>query len=411
MIVIVRTKRKLDVQSPNSSPVVLDYPPGITRRTFLAGAAAFGLPAWAGLTNGRAAEPVVAPAAAPIDIAAQRAQGKLGLALIGLGGFSTNSIAPELAFSKNVYFAGVVTGDPKGKGRKFAAQYGFPEANIYSYEDIPRMADNKDIDIVHIVTPNGLHAAHTIAAIQAGKHVMCEKPMAITSADCQAMIDAAKKAGLYLGIDYRLHFEPNNLEMMRLATEKVYGAVKSLDTEFSWKRGKSKPWLSDKKLAGGGTMYDTGVYSIQAGCYITNTEPIAVTATATADPAYPPGIEGEMNVLLEYPGGVKQHGCASYERGRQSFSVTAENGTFSCTGASFAQSVFGKPSPKKIVLPDGTSPKIGNTLQLAVLHDKFVEAIRSKQPFACPGEMGLRDIRILEAIYASVTQGGQRVTV
>ena len=402
MIDIVRTPRKIHGEPTTRSLVELDHCPGITRRTFLTGAIAFGLPVWVGLT-GRAAEPV--------DFSAQRARGKLGVVLVGLGGFATNSIAPELALSQNVYLAGVVTKDTKGKGRRFAAQYGFPEGNIYAYEDIPRMADNKDIDIVHVVTPNGLHAAHTIAAIQAGKHVMCEKPMATSSADCQAMIDAAKKAGVYLGVDYRLHFEPHNLEMMRLATEKVYGAVKSLDTEFSWKRGKGKPWLSDRKLAGGGTMFDTGVYSIQAGCYIANAEPIAVTATATADPAYPEGIEGEMNVLLEYPGGVTQHACASYERGRQSFSVTAENGTFACAGSSFGQSVYGKPSPKKIVLPDGTSPKIDNTLQLAVLHDKFVEAIRSKQAFACPGEMGLRDIRILESIYASVAQGGRRVTI
>ena len=374
----------------------------ISRRSFVAGAIAFGLPAWLGL-HGRASTAV--------DFSAQRAQGKLGVALIGLGGYSRVSIAPELASAQNVYFAGVVTMDKEGKGRKFAAQYGFPESNIYSYDEIPRLADNPDIDIVHVVTPNGLHAAHTISALQAGKHVMCEKPMATSAIDCQAMIDAAKKAGLYLGVDYRLHFEPNNLEMMRLASEKVYGQVKSLDTEFSWKRKQNKAWLSDIKLAGGGAMFDTGVYSIQAGCYITNAEPIAVTATATADPAYPPGIEGEMNVLLEFPDGVTQHACASYERGKQLFKVTAEKGTFSCTGSSFVQSLYGKPSPKKIVLPDGTSPNILNTLQLAVLHDKFAEAIRSKQPFACPGEMGKRDIRILEAIYASVAQGGHRVTV
>ena len=350
-------------------------------------------------------------AAGSIEFDAQRAQGKLGVALTGLGGFATDSVAPELAFFQNVYFADVITRDPQGKGRKFAAQYGFPEENIYSYEEIPRLADNKDIDVVHVVTHNGLHATHTLAAIKADKHVMCEKPMATSSADCQAMIDAARQAGVYLGINYRLHFEPHHLEMMRLVTDKVYGAVKSLDTEFSWQRGNAKPWLSDKTLAGRGAMFDTGVHSIQAGCYTTNATPIAVTVTSLVDPAYPPGIEAEMNVLLENSGGMTQHACASYERGPQAFSVTDENGTFSCRGSSFGQSVFAKPAPKQIVLPDGTSPKIANTLQLAILHDKFAGAIRTRQPFTCPGEMGLRDIRIMEAIYASVAQGNQRVTL
>ncbi len=346
------------------------------------------------------------------DPAEQRRQGKLGVLLVGLGGFSSASIAPELASSQNVYFAGVVTGDPDGKGRRYAAQYGFPEKNIYTYDQMPQLADNRDVDIVHVVTPNGLHAAHTIAALQAGKHVMCEKPMAISSHECQAMIDAAKQADRYLGIDYRLHFEPHHLEMMRLAKEKVYGAITSISTEFSWHRGNGKPWLSDKRLAGGGAMFDTGVYSIQVGCYIAGATPVAVTAFPSAtDPGYPPGMEETMKVNFEYPGGVTHEGRASYASGKEELVVHAERGSFSCTGKSFSQSAHAKPTPKQIVLPDGTKPELADTLQLAVLHDRFAEAIRTKQPFACPGEMGLRDIRILEAIYESAATDSKRIMV
>jgi predicted dehydrogenase len=376
-----------------------------TRRAFIKGAIAFTAPTLLGF-------PRIALGASSSPFAQERAQGKLGVVLAGLGGFSNGSIAPELASCQNVYFAGVVTADPLGKGRRYAAQYKFPETNIYTYDQIPHLADNNDVDVVHVVTPNGLHAAHAIAALQAGKHVMCEKPMEISSQRCQAMIDAAQKAGRYLGIDYRLHFEPHHMEMMRLANEKVYGAVTSLSTEFSWHRGNGKPWLSNKTLAGGGAMFDTGVYSIQAGCYISGATPIALTAfPSTTDPGYPPGIEETMKVAFEYPGGVTHEGRATYTAGREEFIVHAEHGTFSCTGKSFSQSVHGKPMPKQIVLPDGTKPTIPDTLQLAVLHDRFAEAIRTKQPFACPGEMGLRDIRILEAIYESVAQGSKRVTL
>ncbi|MEO7768818.1 MAG: Gfo/Idh/MocA family oxidoreductase, partial [Ferruginibacter sp.] len=141
---------------------------------------------------------------------------KIGVALMGLGGFATDTIAPEIAFSKNVWLAGVITGDPQGKGKAWAKQYGFPEKNIYHYNEIEQIRNNPDIDFVHIVTPNGLHAAHTIAVAKAGKHVLCEKPMAITSAECKEMIEACKKAGVLLGVNYRLHWEPHHLKMMEL---------------------------------------------------------------------------------------------------------------------------------------------------------------------------------------------------
>jgi len=378
----------------------MNKPSGTTRRSFLTGAIAFGAPALIGLSTRRALA------------SDHRADGKLGVVLIGLGGFSTASIAPELASAKNVYFAGVVTGDPKGKGRKFAEQYGFSEKNIYTYEQIPRLADDSEIDIVHVATPNGLHAAHSIAAARAGKHVMCEKPMATSSEECLAMIEAARKAGIYLGVNYRLHFEPHHREMMRLAKEKVYGDLKSIDTEFSWRRGQRKPWLSDKKLAGGGAMFDTGVYCIQAGCYMMDAVPIALTAVpATTGQNYPSGIEESMSVVFEYPGGIVVHGRATYQYGRQQFVANAEKGTFACTGSSFGQSVNGRPAPKEIALPGDKKFKAPDTLQLAVLHDQFAEAIRTKGTFACPGEMGLRDIRILEAVYDSVAQGSRRTKV
>jgi len=339
-------------------------------------------------------------------------EGKMGVALCGLGGFSGASIAPELPVAKNVYFAGVITGSPETKGKAWAKQYGFSEKNIFTYADMARLADCKEIEIVHVVTPNSLHAPHSIAAAQAGKHVMCEKPMATTPEECEAIIEAAKKAGVMLGVDYRLHFEPHHQEMIRLAQQQIYGAVKTISSEFSWHRGNGKPWLLDIKMAGGGTAFDTGVYSVQAGSYITGETPIRATAvpTTTRD-VYPKGIEETMSFTLEYPGGAVMQGRASYAYGAENLDVHAEKGTFSCTGKSFSQSVHGKPSPKKVILPNGAVENIPDTLQLAVLHDEFASAIRDKRPFACPGEMGLRDIRILKAIYESVAQGGKSVPV
>jgi glucose-fructose oxidoreductase len=334
-------------------------------------------------------------------------KGKIGVALMGLGGFSKDTIAPEIIFCKNVWFAGVITGDPEGKGRAWAKEYGFPEKNIYHYDQIAELRNNPDIDFVHIVTPNGLHAKHTIEVAKAGKHILCEKPMAITSDECRLMISECKKAGVLLGINYRLHWEPHHLKMMELTKNKTYGNLKSIDAEFSWKRGDNKPWLLDKKMSGGGAFFDTGVYTVQAGCYLTNEKPTRVTAipTTTRD-VYPKGIEETMTAIIEYPSGVVMAARASYASQTNLFNANCENGNIICDSDwQFGQSYKGKPSLKSLKLPNNEIFKANGTLQLAVILDAFADSIANKTPFKTPGEMGLRDIVITEAVYRSASSG------
>ena len=179
---------------------------------------------------------IVAPALVGLNpsVRAQSARGgKLGVALCGLGGFSRNNIAPELPSAKNVWFAGAITGDA-AKGREWAQQYGFSEKNIFNYSDMARLADAKDIDIVHVVTPNSLHAPHTIAAARAGKHVMVEKPMATTSTQCEQMIAAAKSAGVRLGVSYRLQWEPHHVKAAAFLATGTIGNPSNGTYEFSW---------------------------------------------------------------------------------------------------------------------------------------------------------------------------------
>jgi glucose-fructose oxidoreductase len=175
------------------------------------------------------------PALAGLNVAvrAQAArEGKLGVALCGLGGFSKQSIAPELPSTKNVWFAGAITGDA-AKGREWAAQHGFPEKNVFSYAEMARLAECADIAIVHVVTPNALHAGHSIAAAEAGKHVMVEKPMATSSAQCEAMIAAARTAGVQLGVSYRLHWEPHHRKAIEALAGGAVGTLANGNYEFS----------------------------------------------------------------------------------------------------------------------------------------------------------------------------------
>ena len=124
---------------------------------------------------------------------------QLGVALVGLGGYSTGQLGPALLETKFCRLAGVVTGSRK-KGEKWAREHGFPASSIYSYDTMDRLADNPAIDIVYVVTPNALHAEHTIRAAKAGKHVICEKPMAVSVAECDAMLAACREAKVKLSI-------------------------------------------------------------------------------------------------------------------------------------------------------------------------------------------------------------------
>ena len=208
---------------------------------------------------------------------------KLGVALVGLGNLSTHQIAPALQNTKYCRLTGIVTGTP-AKAEKWKAQYNLPDRSIYNYDTMEKMADNPDIDIVYVVTPNALHAEHTIKAAGAGKHVLCEKPMEVSAERCQQMIDACKKAGRQLAIGYRSRFDPHNIECIRLAREKVFGKLRIIEACFEIHLDQPpSAWRFHKDLSGGGCLMDVGIYALQATRYITGEEPILVSGMETKD--------------------------------------------------------------------------------------------------------------------------------
>ena len=381
----------------------------LSRRSFLK-TAAFAAPAIVGMNS---------------LVRAQSArEGKLGIALCGLGGFSKQSIAPELPSAQNVYFAGAITGNA-AKGREWAAQYGFPERNIFSYADMAKLADAKDIAIVHVVTPNSLHAEHSIAAAKAGKHVMCEKPMATTVEQCEAMIAAAKAADVSLGVNYRLHWEPHHVKAVEALRNGAVGDLSNGNYEFSWgyaaglsdprRAATIKKWLLDPKMAGGGAMFDTGVYGVQAACMMTGKSPVAVRGMPTTRhrELFPKGVEETMSFELIFDDGFQALCRASYSNNFHQCTTLGHKGMVEVlpgvpTGSVYGQSAGGKPNDKRLMI-NKKEVEAANTLQLSVMLDAFARSITDKTSFLSPGEMGLRDVRIIEAIYASVKQGGARV--
>ena len=193
---------------------------------------------------------------------------KLGVALVGLGYYSANLLAPALQQTQNCRLAGIVTGTPS-KTAEWMQKYNLPKANVYDYKTFDRIADNKDIDVIYVVLPNSMHEEYVIRAAQAGKHVICEKPMATTSKACQNMIDACKKANKQLAIGYRLHYEPFTKEVMRLGQQKVFGAVKFVESSDGFRSGDPNQWRLKKSMAGGGPLMDVGIYAVQGARYVT----------------------------------------------------------------------------------------------------------------------------------------------
>lgn len=323
---------------------------------------------------------------------------KLGIALVGLGGYSTGQLAPALQQTRHCYLAGIVTGTPS-KAQSWSEKYQIPEKNIYNYSNFDSIAQNADIDIVYVVLPVFMHKEFTIRAAEAGKHVICEKPMALNAKECEEMIDACKKARRMLSIGYRLHFEPHHIEVMRLGQQHVYGKITSIDTAngFTW-GGNPDSWRLKKAMAGGGGLMDMGVYSIQGSRYSMGTEPLFVTAREekTRQELFK---EVDETVIwdLEFPGGVVAHGKSSYNANWGYLRVEAEKGRFELEPAFGYSGVQGKTSEG-----DMNFPQVN---QQALQMDDFAQCILKKKPTRVPGEEGLKDMKVIDAIYRSIASG------
>lgn len=326
-------------------------------------------------------------------------QKSLGVALVGLGSYSTYQLAPALQLTRNCHLAGIVTGTPE-KEKTWAERYKIAPQHIYNYQNFDRIAADKDIDIVYVVLPIALHKEFTIRAAKAGKHVICEKPMAMNVQECREMIDACKKADRMLSIGYRLHFEPYNREMMRLGQQQVFGAVRSIDCAngFTWGNN-TDSWRLKKALAGGGGLMDMGVYAIQGARYVTGQEPLYVTAREEKTrPEVFREVDETVYFDLEFPGGVVAKGVSSYNKNLNHLKVQAERGWFALSEAYRYNGMRGATAQGPMTFDP-------NVNQQALQMDDFARCIREKKPTRVPGEEGLRDLQVVEAIYRSLQTG------
>ena len=333
---------------------------------------------------------------------AEPAAHKLGVALVGLGSYSSGQLGPALRETKLCRLAGVVTGSP-AKAARWAKNYGLPSNCLYTYDTMERMAENPAIDIVYVVTPNGLHAEHAIRAARAGKHVICEKPMANTVAECDAMIAACRAAGRKLAIGYRQHYHTSLVDLALLARDRRFGDLMKMNGAFAF-RTWNKTWRQTQKLGGGGPLMDLGIYILQEACVAAGATPVAVTAKA--DPVTRPDVfdevEETLRFTLEFPNGARCEGRTRYNDSYNHFRAEGAKGWIELEPAFAYHGITGRTNHGQLRFPDGN--------QQAAQMDDFAACILESRESIVPGEKGRRDLQLIEAIYRAM-RSGQREPV
>jgi predicted dehydrogenase len=328
---------------------------------------------------------------------------KLGWAIVGLGSLSINQILPAFAKCEKSKVVAFVSGHPD-KANKLALRYGVDARNIYNYQNYDTIRDNPAVDIIYIVLPNGMHAEYTIRGLQAGKHVLSEKPMANTPAECQSMIDAARKANRKLMVAYRCRYEPYNQEMIRVARSNEFGPIKVIIADHGFNIGDPTQWRLKKSLSGGGCLMDIGIYSLQAARYITGEEPTEINAmsyTNTQDPRFKE-VEETINFQLRFPSAVLANCTSSYGYNNQNhYRVVCSDGWFELEPATsytgLRMRVHSKNTLEERVLPVRD--------HFAMEMDHMSDCVMNDKEPLTPGEEGLRDLKLMTAIYESAQSG------
>jgi len=334
--------------------------------------------------------------------AADQPRRKLGYAIVGLGSYATRQIMPRIKDCEFARLTALVSGTPE-KLERYGSEYGIPKTHRYSYADYDRIRDNPDIDLVYVVLPNSMHAEYSIRASQAGKHVLCEKPMAVSASECEAMIAAARKANRKLMIGYRSRFEAHNRHAIELVRTGFVGKPTLITAEHGF-NAQPNQWRLDKPMSGGGSMMDIGIYSLNAARYLAGEEPVEVSAmeyTDRSDPRFRT-VEDRIDWQMRFPSGLIANCVSRYTSNHNAYRVTGDKGwvgmepATSYEGHQMWVRANGKTEPR-------TVPALPKNQFVGQLDHLAECAMNGRDPIVA-GEEGLRDLRLIEAIYRSARE-------
>ena len=323
---------------------------------------------------------------------------KIRYAVVGLGHIAQTAVLPAFAHTENSELAALVTGTPE-KDRQLSDRYG---VNSYNYDDMERAFDKEHIDAAYIATPNSLHREHTERAAQAGVHVLCEKPMAPTENDCDAMIQAAEENNVKLMIAYRLHFNDANLHAVRVAQSGDLGEPRYFGSLFGLQVKEGN--IRTRRALGGGTLFDIGIYCINAARYLFRDEPVEVVGlTANNDAKRFAEIEEMAAAILRFPGqrlatftcSFGSAAIAEYELVGTKGHLRLENAYEYQDEMKCVTTIDGKTSEKIFPPGDQFAPEL-------IYFSDCIIYDRAPEP---SGKEGLADVRVINSIYQSAEIG------
>jgi predicted dehydrogenase len=326
----------------------------------------------------------------------------LRVAIMGLGSYGTR-VAEAMKDCKRARLTGVISGTPS-KITSWQSKYNIPAANCYNYENFDRIKDNPEIDAVYVITPNALHHDQVIRVAKAGKHVICEKPMAVNAKEGQEMVDACKKANVKLLVGYRMHFEPKTLEIIRMRKDGELGKSLFFQGLSGFTIGDPSQWRLNKALSGGGAMMDIGIYSINGARYMVGEEPVWVTAqeTKTNPQKFKPGVDETIQFQLGFPSGAVASCLSTYNMNNlDRFFLNGEKGWAELWPATGYGPIKGRTNKGELTQPHMTHQTVQMDEMAAIIQE-------GKQPVVpVDGEEGVRDLKIIDAIYEAVKTGQQ----
>ncbi len=332
---------------------------------------------------------------------------RVGFAIVGLGKLALEQVLPAFAQSKHARLAALVSGSP-AKMEAIAKQYGVAPDSCYGYADMARLRDNPAVQVVYVITPNALHRQHVTAAAKAGKHVLCEKPMATSSAECHAMVEACRAANVKLMIAYRMQYQPHAREAIRLARSGALGSVTLMDMINNQNQGDPAQWRQIKALAGGGSLPDVGLYCLNTARAVLGEEPTEVSAQIWSPPGDARFREVEDNVAftLRFPSGTIANCMSSYSTHR--IARLKLIGSEAWVEMDHAFDYQGQ-NLRTTRLVDGRDQTAETSIeaknQFALELDHMAQCVRQNLVPRTPGEEGAQDQRIMEAIYEAARTG------
>jgi predicted dehydrogenase len=324
----------------------------------------------------------------------------LRVAIMGLGSYGTR-VAEAMVTSKRAKLVGVISGTPS-KVEEWKKKYSIPDKNCYNYENFDQIKDNPDIDAVYVITPNSLHKPQSIRVAKAGKHVICEKPMALNADEGREMVAACIEAGVHLLVGYRMHFEAKTIEVVRQQRAGEFGETLFFQGLSGFRIGDPSQWRLNYELAGGGSMMDIGIYSINGARYMLGEEPIWVTAQEVkTDPVkFKENVDETITFQMGFPSGAVASCLSTYSL--NNLDKFFLNGT---KGFAEMQPSTGY-GPIKAWTNKGPIEREHITHQTVQMDEMAAIILDGKKPMIpVDGEEGLKDLVIVDAIYKAVKTG------